>query len=87
MTGYLWENELEMAKQAGTAWYRSKDRVPIKSPFLGGGYMSSKKWPLIEVIITQSQWGLLILRKNQNKVETTNRCEALKEVMSMNVQY
>ena len=37
-----------MFAKAGTAWYRSKEPVPITHPFVGGGYLSNKKWPLIE---------------------------------------
>ena len=48
MAGLLYKDELELAKAAGTAWYRSKESVPIKHPFVGGGYLSNKKWPLIE---------------------------------------
>ena len=48
LTGYLIEDFLEWAKAAGTAWYRSQEPVPINHPFVGGGYLSNKKWPLIE---------------------------------------
>ena len=40
--------EFNMAKEKGTAWYKSKERVPTNFPFVGGGYLSNKKWPLIE---------------------------------------
>ena len=42
------EEELEWAKEAGTAWYRSKEPLPIDQHFVGDGYLSNKKWPLIE---------------------------------------
>ena len=48
ITNYMYEEELEWAKEAGTAWYRSKETVPIHDPFVGGGFLSNKKWPLIE---------------------------------------
>ena len=48
MDGLLYKSDLELAKEAGTAWYRSKESVPIIHPFLGDGYLSNKKWPLIE---------------------------------------
>ena len=46
--GSLIPLELKWAKDAGTAWYRSKEPVPINHPFVGDGYLSNKKWPLIE---------------------------------------
>ena len=46
--------ELDMAKEKGTAWHRSKERVPINFPFVGVGYLSNKKWPLIEGSKAQS---------------------------------
>ena len=48
LTGYVIEDYREWAKAAGTAWYRSEKPVPITHPFVGGGYLSNKKWPLIE---------------------------------------
>ena len=45
---------LEWFKEANTSWYRSKDRIPINNPFVGGGYMSNKKWPLIEEFILKN---------------------------------
>ena len=48
MAGFLYKYELELAKEEGTAWYRSKEPVPIIHPFVGGGYLSNKKWPLNE---------------------------------------
>ena len=47
MGGFL-SDEYDWAEELGTAWYRSKERVPISYAFLGGGALSSKKWPLIE---------------------------------------
>ena len=38
----------ERAKGKGPAWYRSKKPLPLAHPFVGGGYLSNKKWPLIE---------------------------------------
>ena len=38
----------DWAKERGTAWYRSKEPIPINHPFVGGGYLSNKKWPLNE---------------------------------------
>ena len=40
--------ELQWAREAGTAWYRSKETIPLYHPFVGGGYLSNKKWPLNE---------------------------------------
>ena len=48
MSSKLIKLELDWAKEAGTAWYRSKGPVPLDHPFVGGGYLSNKKWPLIE---------------------------------------
>ena len=48
MHSALLDDELDWAREAGTAWYRSKETVPIKLPFVGGGYLSNKKWPLTE---------------------------------------
>ena len=48
MSADLYDNELEWAREAGTAWYRSKETVPIIDAFVGGGYLSNKKWPLNE---------------------------------------
>ena len=48
MSGGFYTNELKWAREAGTAWYRSKEPVPIDHPFVGGGYLSNKKWPLNE---------------------------------------
>ena len=51
MSGGMSNSYLELAKEENTAWYRSKKRIPINNPFVGGGYMSNKKWPLIEAFI------------------------------------
>ena len=40
--------DYDTAKEMGTAWYRSKEIVPIFNAFVGGGYLSNKKWPLTE---------------------------------------
>ena len=48
------KDELDMAKEKGTAWYRSKKRIPINFPFVGDGYLSNKRWPLIEGSKAQS---------------------------------
>ena len=48
MVGLLYAFELEMAEEAGTAWYRSKETVPVFDAFVGGGFLSNKKWPLNE---------------------------------------
>ena len=49
---HLYETDLQLAKEAETAWYRSKETIPIVYPFVGGGHLSNKKWPLIEEITT-----------------------------------
>ena len=48
ITSVLIPTELKWAREAGTAWYRSKETIPIIHPFVGGGYLSNKKWPLNE---------------------------------------
>ena len=35
-------------RQMNLNWHRSKDTMPGKPAYVGGGYMSNKKWPLIE---------------------------------------
>ena len=42
LTAILYERELRYN------WYRSRDTMPGKPAYVGGGYMSNKKWPLIE---------------------------------------
>ena len=39
---------IDTANEKGVDWYRSKEQVPINFPFVGDGYLSNKKWPLIE---------------------------------------
>ena len=46
--GDMGKSEREWARERGTAWYRSKEPIPIDYPFVGDGYLSNKKWPLIE---------------------------------------
>ena len=48
ITGGLTKSDLKQAKKLGAAWYRSEEQVPIKHNFVGDGYLSNKKWPLIE---------------------------------------
>ena len=45
MTSTLTKNEMEWAREAGTAWYRSKESTYNA---FGVGYLSNKKWPLNE---------------------------------------
>ena len=52
MKGNLEQFEEEWAEEAGYAWYRSKEPVPIYHSFVGGGYLSNKKWPLNEECIS-----------------------------------
>ena len=62
MVGSLTLEELERAKGKGTAWYRSKKPLPLAHPLVGGGYLSNKKWPLIEesnVLVGNSNSGLI----------------------------
>ena len=37
--------------EKGTAWYRSKKPVPVSYHFVGDGYLSNKKWYLMEVCV------------------------------------
>ena len=48
MIGSLMPQDYDTAKEMGTAWYRSKEIVPIFNAFVGGGYLSNKKWTLTE---------------------------------------
>ena len=48
MGSFVYPSEMEYAEKSGIGWYRSKEPIPIKHPFVGGGYISNKKWPLIE---------------------------------------
>ena len=64
MGGGIFISSLESAKAAeatGTYWYRSKKPIPISHPFVDGGYLSNKKWPLIEecALITVTLTGQL----------------------------
>ena len=45
----MWKLHHDWAKEKGTSWYRSKEPELRGSPGGEGGYMSNKKWPLIEV--------------------------------------
>ena len=47
LTGILLPFELQYAKDRGTAWYRSKEPIPVDG-FTGGGPVANKKWPLNE---------------------------------------
>ena len=44
----LYPPEKSYSEKSKIGWYRSKEPIPIKHPFVGGGYISNKKWPLIE---------------------------------------
>ena len=44
----LFDVDIEWANELGTVWYRSRQPAPVKHPFVGGGYLANKKWPLIE---------------------------------------
>ena len=35
--------------ESNFTWHRSKEPIPVNEGFVGGGYMSNKKWPLNEV--------------------------------------
>ena len=45
----LSNEDLKWAEESGTAWYRSKYPASISYPFVGQGYLSNKKWPLLKV--------------------------------------
>ena len=50
--GYLNKEKEDLAKEAGTHWYRSKEQfTPFEPPFVGRGYLSIKEWPLNEECI------------------------------------
>ena len=49
---FLRAKAANLLKREGTAWYRSKEPFPLNDPFVGDGYLSNKKWPLIEVRTT-----------------------------------
>ena len=82
LTGGVWEPELGWAKEAGTAWYRSKETVPIHDPFVGGGFLSNKKWPLIEecTLLTIITVGTLILRATTLNTEVSSSENSLYKV-------
>ena len=44
--GFMYEFELEWAKDEDTSWYRSKEKKGGRNPF--GSYMLNKKWTLEE---------------------------------------
>ena len=49
--GFLYGRDKRLAREAGAAWYRSKNPLQLSSvhyPFVGDGYLSNKKWPLNE---------------------------------------
>ena len=48
MSPGLADHDFEIARRAGTA-YVTGETVPVNHPFLGGGFLSNKKWPLNEV--------------------------------------
>ena len=48
MGEFVFIEEEKYSEKSGIGWYRSKEPIPIKHPFVGGGYISNKKWPLIE---------------------------------------
>ena len=76
MKSNLEQFEEEWAEEAGYAWYRSKEPVPIYHSFVGGGYLSNKKWPLNEgstifiYNITYLQFGTLIFRNAMESKDT-----------------
>ena len=39
IAGGLTKSDLKQAKELGAAWYRSKERVPIKHNFVGDGWI------------------------------------------------
>ena len=48
LVGRISDSDVKWARDIGTAWYRSKESVPTHPHFVGDGYLSNKKWPLIE---------------------------------------
>ena len=58
---------LKWAIESGKDWYRSKEPVPITNPFVGGGYLSNKKWPLIEECIYHTVIDLVLRARGQLK--------------------
>ena len=45
MHAFVPKSYLNLPKEA---LYRSSETIPITNSFVGGGYMSNKKWPLNE---------------------------------------
>ena len=58
---------VKWAKESGKDWYRSKEPVPIYHPFVGGEYLSNKKWPLIEECIYHTVIDLVLRARGQLK--------------------
>ena len=52
MGEFVFIEEEQYSEKSGIGMYRSKEPIPIKHPFVGGGYISNKKWPLIEECTT-----------------------------------
>ena len=44
----LYPPEKSYSEKSRIGWYKSKEPIPLNNPFVGGGYISNKKWPLIE---------------------------------------
>ena len=85
LTGGVFSNYQKMAKEAGTAWYRSKETVPIHDPFVGGGFLSNKKWPLIEecTLLTIITVWTLILRATTLNTEVSSPENSLYKVFRL----
>ena len=60
--GYMYDYEIEWAKDYNTRWYRSKDKLGGESPF--ASYMINKKW------ILEEEFNNHILRFQQVKVSS-----------------
>ena len=61
---------MKWARDIGTAWYRSQESVPTHPHFVGDGYLSNKKWPLIEessffLCLFRTAFSLLRVSKSQ----------------------
>ena len=48
MGEFVFIEEEKYSEKSGIGLYRSKEPIPLNHPFVGGGYISNKKWPLIE---------------------------------------
>ena len=85
LTGGVFRDYQKMAKEAGTAWYRSKETVPIHDPFVGGGFLSNKKWPLIEecTLLTIITVWTLILRATTLNTEVSSPENSLYKVFRL----